>query len=120
MFIYNSRSTATLNKIAMKVIKGKMSLRGQTKKRKCSCPDEVLAKTEEASPKAEDKPSARKFSAGRRIDTSDRAKQTTCGRRSTEKVSNHADFLDRRRHPEVSTSSILLSGDFTAFGGHGE
>lgn len=48
----------------MKVIKGKVSFRGQMKKRKVSCPDEVLTKTEEASPKAEAQPSARKVSAG--------------------------------------------------------
>ncbi|KAJ7387625.1 hypothetical protein OS493_000960 [Desmophyllum pertusum] len=50
----------------MKVIKGKMSFRGQLKKRKLSCPaDEVLSKTEEGSKPEETR--ERKISAGEEL-----------------------------------------------------
>lgn len=51
----------------MKVIKGKMSFRGQMKKRKFSCPDEVLSKSEDASPKSEAEPRERKISVGEEL-----------------------------------------------------
>lgn len=49
----------------MKVIKGKMSFRGQMKKRKFSCPDEVLSKTEESSKPEETR--ERKLSSGEEL-----------------------------------------------------
>lgn len=51
----------------MKVIKGKMSFRGQMKKRKFSCPDEVFSSSEDTTPKAETEPRTRKASAGEEL-----------------------------------------------------
>lgn len=51
----------------MKVIKGKMSFRGQLKKRKYSCPDEAFSKAEDGSKPEESAPRERKISAGEEL-----------------------------------------------------